>query len=824
MNTLRGAAIIIAIIVGIFNATNIVSAVSLYHMVYPDSRHDMAKGEKTITFGMSWYDRVNNKYYKGHLGEDYLLDIGTPVYAIADGEVSMVRNWPGCDTAIETNHGWGGVVQVAHTRPTGKPFATQGTIITTSSTQYSPKKVHSLYGHIENIQVETGDTVVRGQLLGFVAKVCPYIPHLHFEIKDEEGFLYDEQHSSGPGFGYSGGDMYAPHRYRASSFIENHSFLLAYYDSIEEAYVASFSRPATLFPGIEESLQESLRSILADLLPPLPATTTNQQVAHIDSQLLRHDLQLASVLAHQKQTDDSLAAADLTEEFEELEEKILGLIDTMVVAREEKEDDSSITQATSTPSEAVEPVVDDTPSSEQINVEDEEKVDPVTIVDNQEHTTTTIQTSTAVVIEPIYFKDPFSDFSHDVVSKTLHLTQTTSPYLWVSSDSATPTIPAGHTLIIDPGVSILAIEPGVEIVNEGVLNLNGTKAHPISISASSSIQWSSMINRGTLNLSHVNMVDGGKMYNQALGSVYAYKNISASIINDGGVVRTQNLTLDHISDDSANIAAALVQLGDHPQMLLQQAIITTDKLALSQRISGGEVSISHSEIKNMTANVPILDVSFGEQDITHTMFTGLSNIVDMGEVQVVTQTIFTAEMTPLVSHIIIEPQADLIVDQGTTLLFHPQADIIVKNQGSFMAQGTVDAPITLDAISGQWGSIIARASSTIVLAHTTLSRGNNSRNTESGQGVITGKQCRIMLESSRLWNNRRPYRIIDIDSCELNIGQSHFGYDTSANFSRLAGIRGKDSVVTIDRSSTFTNIPTPFELQRSEKQVIDSVL
>lgn len=188
----------------------------------------------------------------GHLGQDYYLKIGDsadkPVYAIAKGEVVEVMNGPGkygwCD---DSDHGWGPVVVIKHTSDTGFKVSDNAIIaLGNCGTDRNPKVIYSLYGHLskESIKdISVGQTLNTGDLIGVIGKYLVDIArkeynwtnHLHFEIKDEVGFLEGGWYISHPGecpgtaaqscgaqgigTGYSHLANFAPHRYIPSVFI-----------------------------------------------------------------------------------------------------------------------------------------------------------------------------------------------------------------------------------------------------------------------------------------------------------------------------------------------------------------------------------------------------------------------------------------------------------------------------------------------------------------------------------------------------------------------------------------------------------------------------
>lgn len=98
-----------------------------------------------------------------HLGEDWNgtgggnSDLGDPIYAIANGYVTFAENVHG---------GWGNVIRITH-------FID------------SNKQVESFYAHCNEISVEKGEFVQKGNQIGTIGtNNGQYWAHLHFEIRD----------------------------------------------------------------------------------------------------------------------------------------------------------------------------------------------------------------------------------------------------------------------------------------------------------------------------------------------------------------------------------------------------------------------------------------------------------------------------------------------------------------------------------------------------------------------------------------------------------------------------------------------------------------
>jgi murein DD-endopeptidase MepM/ murein hydrolase activator NlpD len=101
-----------------------------------------------------------------HLGVDLENPSGTPILAAADGVVF----YAGDDSASQfgpTTPYYGNLVVIQHgfTDPSGQP-------------------VFSLYGHMQHVDVQTGQAVKKGDPIGIVgATGVAFGPHLHFEVR-----------------------------------------------------------------------------------------------------------------------------------------------------------------------------------------------------------------------------------------------------------------------------------------------------------------------------------------------------------------------------------------------------------------------------------------------------------------------------------------------------------------------------------------------------------------------------------------------------------------------------------------------------------------
>lgn len=112
-------------------------------------------------------------YKHFHTGVDIAAPLGTPVMAAADGLIVAVGH---------TNIGYGNYVVIAH----GGGIAT-------------------LYGHLLQTNVKTGDRVVRGQVIGLEGSTgLSTGPHVHFELRVNDQVVDPMPYLPVPGTSWSG--------------------------------------------------------------------------------------------------------------------------------------------------------------------------------------------------------------------------------------------------------------------------------------------------------------------------------------------------------------------------------------------------------------------------------------------------------------------------------------------------------------------------------------------------------------------------------------------------------------------------------------------
>lgn len=126
-------------------------------------RFDSPMGELVYNAQKFW--DMNEKRGGRHLGDDLNgiggmnSDLGDPVFAVADGLVLY---------AGEPSSGWGNTVVIAHRTSSGRVL-------------------HSMYSHLDRIDVRVDALVARGQALGTVGTGNDHYPaHLHFEMRESD--------------------------------------------------------------------------------------------------------------------------------------------------------------------------------------------------------------------------------------------------------------------------------------------------------------------------------------------------------------------------------------------------------------------------------------------------------------------------------------------------------------------------------------------------------------------------------------------------------------------------------------------------------------
>lgn len=104
-----------------------------------------------LSSGFGWRTHPIYKVKKMHPGIDFAASIGTPIYATADGRIAEVSvKFSGYGKMVEIDHGFG---------------------------------YRTRYAHMHEFAVRSGQSVKRGDLIGYVGNTgMSTAPHLHYEV------------------------------------------------------------------------------------------------------------------------------------------------------------------------------------------------------------------------------------------------------------------------------------------------------------------------------------------------------------------------------------------------------------------------------------------------------------------------------------------------------------------------------------------------------------------------------------------------------------------------------------------------------------------
>lgn len=125
--------------------------VGLNHSVSIPSRMPVDTMRMTSQFGLRWHPVLGGR--RQHAGVDLADPVGTPVHATADGVVGRADWFGGYGLCIDLEHGG---------------------------------SLETRYGHLSRLNVVAGQTVHKGDIIGFVGTTGRSTgPHLHYEVRVE---------------------------------------------------------------------------------------------------------------------------------------------------------------------------------------------------------------------------------------------------------------------------------------------------------------------------------------------------------------------------------------------------------------------------------------------------------------------------------------------------------------------------------------------------------------------------------------------------------------------------------------------------------------
>ena len=131
-----------------FGSNNLVG---MNHKVSIPSRMPVDNLRMTSSFGLRWHPVLGGR--RAHTGVDLANPVGTPVHATADGVVGRADWFGGYGLCIDLEHGG---------------------------------SLETRYGHLSRLNVVAGQSVHKGDIIGFVGTTGRSTgPHLHYEVRVE---------------------------------------------------------------------------------------------------------------------------------------------------------------------------------------------------------------------------------------------------------------------------------------------------------------------------------------------------------------------------------------------------------------------------------------------------------------------------------------------------------------------------------------------------------------------------------------------------------------------------------------------------------------
>lgn len=232
----------------------------------------------TQGFGAELTDPILQAFYShyglgGHDGVDFGLPMGTPLYAVDEGDV--VWAGPGdYGTMVTVQHSWG----------------------------------KSYYGHMNNTSVSVGQHVIKGQLIGYSGQSGEATgPHLHFGMKPNNPDMHNGYYGKIDPMPYLPFG-HAPQAIGQSLSMSPQTTILGSSDSAQASNAASLtSTPEVASPSAQPSLTPTPEQATASPTPQITPTLGVQPIASGGANehftVLDSQIHMDEMLANNAQTE-----------------------------------------------------------------------------------------------------------------------------------------------------------------------------------------------------------------------------------------------------------------------------------------------------------------------------------------------------------------------------------------------------------------------------------------------------------------------------------------------------------------------------------------
>lgn len=353
----------------------------------------------------------------------------------------------------------------------------------------------------------------------------------------------------------------------------------------------------------------------------------------------------------------------------------------------------------------------------------------------------------------------FDEFS------SLTLTTLGSPYV----TTASVTIPATKTLIVEPGVTVKFKDNTARLTVQGTLKAQGTQAGGITFTTDGSTLWCGIKIASTSTDSQLDYVTIDKA--QSTGSSFCNESVNYAMYVDSSAVAINNSVIQtgsyhrklYLKNSSSIINASTIS----------GATLNTESVGIY--VDGGSPTISNSTVSNNSTGIFVNSLA-NSPTIQNNTFTGNTQAVKLSsasaalsentatsntyngtlfEGAVLSNMTWQADTMPyIVNKFTVSTGTTLTIQAGAAVKFinTPSTESEITVQGTLITQGTQANLISFAGITDAttWKRIyIAPGSTGSQLSYTTITKGGNTYN----EAVLYVKQSNIQLSNVTISNS-----------------------------------------------------------------------